>query len=52
MVYRIVLFWLDIELFAKIKKTWFLHTRFYIFISNSKSKQNKKNPEYPFLDIK
>ena len=24
---------------------------FNIFISNSRSKQNKKNPEYPFLDI-
>ena len=24
---------------------------FYIFINNSRSKQNKKNPEHPFLDI-
>ena len=27
-------FCLDLELFAKIKKTWFLRTRFYIFINN------------------
>ena len=26
-----LLFYLDIELFAKIKKTWFLHTRFLHF---------------------
>ena len=24
---------------------------FYIFIDNSRSKQNKKNPRYPFVDI-
>ena len=25
------LFWLDLELFVKTKKTWFLHTRFLHF---------------------
>ena len=47
----IFLFCLDLELFAKIEKTWFLHTFFYIFINNSRSKQNKKNPEHSFVDI-
>ena len=28
----------------KIKKTQFLHTRFYLFIKNSRSKQNEKIP--------
>ena len=44
-------FCLDLELFAKIKKTRFLHTRFYAFINNSRSKQNKTNPEQIFVDI-
>ena len=35
----------------KLKKTWFLHTRFYTFINNSRSKQNKKNPAHPYVDI-
>ena len=39
------LFCLDLGLFAKIKRTLFLHTRFFsIFINNSRSKQNKKIP--------
>ena len=38
------LFCSDLEFFAKSKKTWFLHPRFYIFINNSRSKQNKKIP--------
>ena len=46
------LFCLDLELFAKIKWTWFLHTHFQIFIINSRSKQNKKYPEQTFVDIK
>ena len=50
-VFGIFLFWLDLELFAKIKKTWFLHTLFLHFINNSRSKQNKKNPEHTFVDI-
>ena len=37
------LFFLDLELFAKIKKTYgFYALAFYIFINNSRSKQNKK----------
>ena len=41
------LFCLGLELFAKIKKTWFLR----IFINNSRPKQNKKNPEHAFVGI-
>ena len=44
--------------FQKLKKTWFLHTRFlqfYVFysffINNSRSKQNKQNPTHLFVDI-
>ena len=33
------LFFLDSELFAKIKKTWFIHTCFSHFINNSRSNQ-------------
>ena len=29
----------------------FLHTCFYIFINNSRSKQNEKNPEHAFVNI-
>ena len=36
----IFLFCLDLDLFAKSKKTWFLHVRFYIFINKSRSKRN------------
>ena len=50
-VFGIFLFCLDLELFAKIKKTWFLHTFFYIFNNNPRSKQNIKNPEHPFVHI-
>ena len=40
----IVLFCLDLELFSKIKKRPDFYTLdFYIFINNSRSKQNKKN---------
>ena len=37
--------------FQKIKKTWFLPTRFCTFINNSKSKQNKENATHSFVDI-
>ena len=47
-------FCLDIELFGKIKKDMvFTHSEkpsFHSFINNSRSKQNKKNPEHPFVD--
>ena len=33
------------------KRPCFYTLVFYIFISNSRPKQNKKNPEHPFLDI-
>ena len=36
----------------KDKKRRGLYTLvFYTFINNSRSKQNKKNPEHPFADI-
>ena len=35
----------------KLKKTWFLHTRFYTFINNSRSKQKKKDPAHAFVDL-
>ena len=46
---------LHLESFAKIKKDLVLLTHgnqaFHIFINSSRSKQNKKNPEHPFVDI-
>ena len=46
------LFYLDLELFAKIKiRPGFYTVIFYTFINNSRSKQNKKNPTHPFVDI-
>ena len=46
------LFCLDLELFANVKKIPGFYTLlFNIFIDNSRSKQNKKNPEHRFLDI-
>ena len=43
-MFGVFLFCLDLELFAKIKKLWFLNTCFQIFNNNSRSKQNKKIP--------
>ena len=45
------LFCLDLELFAKIKRPGCYTLVFYIFINNSTSKQNLKNPEHSFVDI-
>ena len=46
------LFCLDLELLKKIvKRPGFYALIFYIFINISRSKQNKKNPGYPFVDI-
>ena len=45
------LFCLDLQLFAKNKKTGFYTLVLYIFISSSRSKQNRKSPEDPFLEI-
>ena len=45
-------FYLDLELFTKIKKDLVsTHSIFYIFINNSGSRENKKNPEHVFVDI-
>ena len=46
------LFYLDIELLKKpVKRPGFYALIFYIFINNSRSKQNKKNPRHSFVDI-
>ena len=46
------LFCLELELFAKIKKIpGFYRLTETMFIKNSRSKQNKKNPTHPFVDI-
>ena len=34
-----------------LKRPGFYTLMFYIFINNSRFKQNKKNPEHPFVDI-
>ena len=48
----IFLFYLDLELFAKIKKRPGFYTLvFYTLINNSRSKQNKNNPTQAFVDI-
>ena len=46
------LFYLDLELLAKIKKDLLSTNSFFdTFINNSRSKKNKKNPTHPFVDI-
>ena len=45
------LYYLDLELFAKIKKDLVSTLVFCTFINNSRCKQNKKNPTHPFVDI-
>ena len=35
----------------KLKRPGFYKLVFYTFINNSRSKQNKKNPTHPFVDI-
>ena len=49
----IFLFRLDLELFAKnyLQRPGFYTLAFYTFINNSRSKQNKKNPTHPLVDI-
>ena len=48
----VFLFYLDIELYAKIKKDLVSkHLFLYIFINKSRFRQNIKKPEHPFLDI-
>ena len=42
------LFYLDLELFAKIERPGFYKTT---FINNSRSKQNKKSPTHNFVEI-
>ena len=50
-VFGMFLFCLDLELIGNIKNTQFLRTHFYIFNDNSRSKQNKKILEHPFVKI-
>ena len=46
------LFYLDLELFAKIKKDLVsAHLFFTILIMNQDLNKIKKNPTYPFVDI-
>ena len=47
---RFVSFYLDLELFAKIRRPGSYSLTETRFINNSESKQSKKNPEHPFLD--
>ena len=44
-------FCLDLELYVKIKRPGFYRLVFYIFINNSRSRQNKKNPKRSLVDI-
>ena len=51
-VVRYLFIYLLIGLFAKNKKDLFsTHSVFTLFLKNSKSKQNKKNPTHRFADI-
>ena len=51
-VVRYLFIYLFIGLFAKNKKDLFsTHSVFTLFLKNSKSKQNKKNPTHHFADI-
>ena len=43
-------FFLDVELLSYLRPGFYTLVC-YIFINNSRSKQNKKNPEHPFVDI-
>ena len=44
-------FVLILSCLQKLKIPGFYTLVFYIFFNNSRSKQNKKNPEHPVLDI-
>ena len=46
-----ILFWLDLELFAKIKKTCFLHTRFLYFYNSRLSKIQVKIINICFISM-
>ena len=50
-VYKGVFKILDLGLFPKIKKTWFLQTHRNFFFNNSRSKKNLKNHDDPFVPI-
>ena len=52
-VWDFFLFCLDLDLFARIKKDMvsFCTLTEIRFVNNSRSKQNKKNPEHRFIDI-
>ena len=45
-VFKIFLFCLDLELIANTKKTGFYTLIFYIFINNSRSKQNNNKKKF------
>ena len=48
-------FFLNLSYLQKLKKPWFQHNHrnqiFYIIINYSRSKQNKKSHQHPFVDI-
>ena len=48
---RLVNVKLDLELFTKMKDLVSTQLVFYNFINDSRSKQNKENPEHTFVDI-
>ena len=51
-VRKVFLFYVDLELLAKIKKRPGFYTlKKTRFINNSRSKQDEKNPEHSFVDI-
>ena len=49
------IFFILLSYLQRIKKIWYLHTLvstfFTFFINNSRSRQDKKNPEQLFVDI-
>ena len=45
---RLFLFCFDLELFAKIKKIWFLHTRFFTFLLITQDLNKIKKSQTPF----
>ena len=46
------IFYLDLELFANIKKDLVsTHSLFALLLITQDLKQNKKNPTHPFVDI-
>ena len=45
------LFCLELDLFAKVKKNWFLHSCFFTFLLITRDLNKIKKPKHPFVDI-